>query len=208
MIFLRSYSEQAPTIHNVAKIDCKIAWTMILTKSGITADKNMLKQRKKMEIYFTEPSALKILAVCHLYTVLWLSLLLITCWLFWRGCEILMTYITKIFFLAESNADIYKSNDTHAPKNTPSQTEVFRCGTPSNSEVNRIALQRRTDYGNAIRKHMARPKSAGEFFCELLIISLTHCILNRLSHTIYWKNPISILGTPGYEIYIFLEKNG
>ena len=37
---------------------------------------------------------------------------------------------------------------------------------------------------------------------------LTNCILNRLSHTIYWKCPISILGTSGYEIYIFLEKNG
>ena len=35
---------------------------------------------------------------------------------------------------------------------------------------------------------------------------LTHCILNRLSHTIYWKSPLSILGTSGYEIYIFLEK--
>ena len=37
---------------------------------------------------------------------------------------------------------------------------------------------------------------------------LTHCILNRLSHTIYWKSPISILGMSGYKIYIFLEKNG
>ena len=37
---------------------------------------------------------------------------------------------------------------------------------------------------------------------------LTHCIRNRFSHTMYWKNPISILGTPGYEIYIFIEKNG
>ena len=37
---------------------------------------------------------------------------------------------------------------------------------------------------------------------------LTHCILNRLSHTIYWKSPISILGTSGYEINIFLEKIG
>ena len=27
--------------------------------------------------------------------------------------------------------------------------------------------------------------------------NLTHCRLNRLSHTIFWKNPISILGTPG-----------
>ena len=37
-------------------------------------------------------------------------------------------------------------------------------------------------------------------------VLLTHCILNRLSHTIYWKSPISILGMSGYEIYIFLEK--
>ena len=34
----------------------------------------------------------------------------------------------------------------------------------------------------------------------------THCILNRLSHIIYWKSPVSILGTSGYVIYIFLEK--
>ena len=40
------------------------------------------------------------------------------------------------------------------------------------------------------------------------IITLTHYILNRLTHTIYWKSPISILGTSGYELYIFLEKNG
>ena len=37
---------------------------------------------------------------------------------------------------------------------------------------------------------------------------LTHCILNRFSHTMYWKSPISVLGTSGYEIYIFLKKNG
>ena len=36
--------------------------------------------------------------------------------------------------------------------------------------------------------------------------SLTHCRLDRLSHTIYWKSPISILGMSSYEIYIFLEK--
>ena len=43
---------------------------------------------------------------------------------------------------------------------------------------------------------------------EPMQTALTHCIRNRLSHTIYWRSPISILGTPGYEIYIFLEKNG
>ena len=31
---------------------------------------------------------------------------------------------------------------------------------------------------------------------------LTHCRLNRLSHTINWKSQISILGTAGYGIYI------
>ena len=37
-------------------------------------------------------------------------------------------------------------------------------------------------------------------------LPLTHCRLNRLTSTIYWKSPISILGMPGYAIYIFLEK--
>ena len=48
------------------------------------------------------------------------------------------------------------------------------------------------------------------FMCSGLfyLTLLTHCILNRLSHTTYWKGPISILGMSGYEIYIFLEKNG
>ena len=30
--------------------------------------------------------------------------------------------------------------------------------------------------------------------------TLTHCRLNLLSHTTYWKSPISILGMSGYEI--------
>ena len=40
------------------------------------------------------------------------------------------------------------------------------------------------------------------------VLTLTHCRLNRLSNTIYRKSPISILGTAGCEIYIFLKKNG
>ena len=43
---------------------------------------------------------------------------------------------------------------------------------------------------------------------QILLGALTHCRRNRLSHTIYWKTPISILGTSSYEIYIFLEKKG
>ncbi|XP_052255211.1 uncharacterized protein LOC127860886 isoform X10 [Dreissena polymorpha] len=48
-----------------------------------------------------------------------------------------------------------------------SKPEIFRCGTISNMVNNRMSLQRRTDYGNAIRKHMARPKTAKQFFDEL-----------------------------------------
>ena len=43
---------------------------------------------------------------------------------------------------------------------------------------------------------------------DMFVVYATHCSLNRLSHTIYWKSPISILGSSGYEIYIFLKKNG
>ena len=35
---------------------------------------------------------------------------------------------------------------------------------------------------------------------------LTHCRLNELPHSIYWKILISILGMSGYVIKIFLEK--
>ena len=41
---------------------------------------------------------------------------------------------------------------------------------------------------------------------SLLSLLLIHCRLNILSHTVYWKSLISILGMSGYEIYIFLEK--
>ena len=43
-------------------------------------------------------------------------------------------------------------------------------------------------------------------FVYFILVLLIHYRLNRLSQTIYWKSPISILGTSGYEIYIFLEK--
>ena len=45
-------------------------------------------------------------------------------------------------------------------------------------------------------------------FSRTMVNWLAHCRLNRLSHTIYWKSPILILGVSSYEIYIFLEKNG
>ena len=40
-----------------------------------------------------------------------------------------------------------------------------------------------------------------------IVAHLSHCRLNRLSHTVYWKSPISVLCASGYEIKILPEKN-
>ena len=56
-------------------------------------------------------------------------------------------------------------------------------------------------------KQVDVPEHVLYFFpVRLIVHCLTHCILNRLSHMIYWKSPIWVLGTLGYESYIFLEK--
>ena len=52
------------------------------------------------------------------------------------------------------------------------------------------------------------PDTASQYSRCHMKSNLTHCIRYRLSLTIYWKSLISILGTPWYKIYIFLEKNG
>ena len=35
---------------------------------------------------------------------------------------------------------------------------------------------------------------------------LTHCRLNRLPHTTYWKSPFSILDMSGYEMYVHIPR--
>ena len=52
-----------------------------------------------------------------------------------------------------------------------------------------------------------RQNSAHGCMALYCTVPLTHYILNRLSHTIYWKSPISIYDTSGYEIYIFLHES-
>ena len=49
-------------------------------------------------------------------------------------------------------------------------------------------------------------QSSSKTFTTVVCIVLNHWVLNRLSHTIYWKSPISILGMSSYIMYIFLEK--
>lgn len=74
----------------------------------------------------------------------------------------------------EANAGAFKANETvstvpvgHGERPETARADVFRCGTTSAMANNRMSLKRRTDYGNAIRKYMSRPKSAPEFFGTL-----------------------------------------
>ena len=58
---------------------------------------------------------------------------------------------------------------------------------------------------NWLKKTLSAAMLISGYFYQISSHSITHC---RRTHTIYWKTPISILGTSSYEIYIFLEKNG
>ncbi|CAL1541421.1 unnamed protein product [Lymnaea stagnalis] len=57
------------------------------------------------------------------------------------------------------------SNSRMAPSFI-SRVDPFRCGTPS-SDTNNLAPKRRRDYGEAIRRYNARPKTSQEFMAQL-----------------------------------------
>ena len=80
------------------------------------------------------------------------------------------------YISTEANTGVFKgynggTNSANAANEGPdsAKPEAFRCGTTNALTNNRVTLRRRTDYGNAIRKHMARPKSAPEFFGEYML---------------------------------------
>ncbi|XP_064605159.1 uncharacterized protein LOC135470261 isoform X2 [Liolophura sinensis] len=45
--------------------------------------------------------------------------------------------------------------------------DAFKCGTPTPAEINKTSALRRHDYGEAVRKHSVRPKTAQEYLAEL-----------------------------------------
>ena len=47
--------------------------------------------------------------------------------------------------------------------------------------------------------------AACSLFLQCLLETLIHCRLNRFSHTIYLKSPISILGISSYEVFVCVE---
>lgn len=71
----------------------------------------------------------------------------------------------------ESNLESYSRTDLlRTPGGGHSSTEKpdtpFRCGTPSPGD-NVLAARRRHDYGEAVRKHNSRPKSAADYMAQL-----------------------------------------
>ncbi|KAL8613069.1 hypothetical protein ACOMHN_008838 [Nucella lapillus] len=85
----------------------------------------------------------------------------------------------------ESNPDLYSRAPSRVSSAAPSTSglstrealqealmrgreavEPFRCGTPAPAD-NKSAARRRKDYGEAVRKFMARPKTASEFLAQL-----------------------------------------
>ncbi|KAK7480941.1 hypothetical protein BaRGS_00027852 [Batillaria attramentaria] len=67
----------------------------------------------------------------------------------------------------DSNPELYSRTSSRSgayPIRPP--TEPFRCGTPASGD-NKSAARRRRDYGEAVRKFMARPKTATEFLAQL-----------------------------------------
>ncbi|KAL4226223.1 hypothetical protein ACF0H5_014207 [Mactra antiquata] len=66
----------------------------------------------------------------------------------------------------QSNSTLKESGNSREVAKT-NEALVFRCGTSGETTGNKMSLKRRTDYGNALRKFVSRPKSANEFFAQL-----------------------------------------
>ncbi|XP_022296010.2 uncharacterized protein LOC111105852 isoform X2 [Crassostrea virginica] len=70
--------------------------------------------------------------------------------------------------LADSQKDGGGSTLKQRPVSAPDAIsgEPFKCGTPS-KDFDKMVTRRRKDYGEAIRKHVSRPKTASSFFEQL-----------------------------------------
>ena len=88
--------------------------------------------------------------------------------------RVLCRIYQSVVCCADSNPDLYSrassrvgSALSHSAREASEAwrreaTEPFRCGTPASAD-NKSAARRRKDYGEAVRKFMARPKTAAEF---------------------------------------------
>lgn len=72
--------------------------------------------------------------------------------------------------------------------------EPFKCGTPS-KDFDKMVTRRRKDYGEAIRKHVSRPKTASSFFGTFSIPWSTQLL--RLQCSFLYTVPRRILKCSG-----------
>ncbi|GFN97417.1 tpr repeat [Plakobranchus ocellatus] len=89
----------------------------------------------------------------------------------------------------ESNLDIHNRSDsarasTPGAGSSPNERPEtpFRCGTPSGGD-NVLAARRRHDYGEAVRKHNSRPRSAADFMARLEKERQSHYLTTRRAQT-------------------------
>ncbi|XP_070192618.1 uncharacterized protein [Littorina saxatilis] len=77
-------------------------------------------------------------------------------------------------------------SSAHSSSAIREASEPFRCGTPAPRD-NKSAARRRKDYGEAVRKFMARPKTASDFLAQLEKERTKQSILEsqRVSSAIY-----------------------
>ena len=83
------------------------------------------------------------------------------------------------------------------------------CETSTRTHIitNTVQTKRKAICNENTRKLQRGPRWVRPQSLTLSALSfLTHCILNRLSHIIYWKSSISILGTSGWDVHIPREK--
>lgn len=71
----------------------------------------------------------------------------------------------------EQNYTSRPSTAASRPKSAPAHMDVysepFKCGVLTPSEFNKSTTRRRYDYSEAVRKHMARPRTASQYFAQL-----------------------------------------
>lgn len=69
----------------------------------------------------------------------------------------------------DGKLEVNRTSVANSPnaQEAPVYQTPFRCGTPAETNSSRSSARRRHDYGKAIQKFMARPKTASDYFAQL-----------------------------------------
>lgn len=82
--------------------------------------------------------------------------------------------------LPERNQALYRSSSSKRRVKSAEERlnigDAFKCGTPTPVEINKTSALRRHDYGEAVRKHSVRPKTAQEYLGKSDQKTYTHSV--------------------------------